>query len=188
MAFSVWSSNDSPWIIDSGATDHIMNSRTLFSSYSTCSGKKEVTIADGNLVIYILKRFYYVPPSISLSSVFHVPNGSHNLLSVSSITKSLNCPSHSSLLTVSSRNWEHGRWLAVVEMVLVYISGERTTINAQDLRICSANCQNFLSTASSLASKIRRPIIWYSSKIVSFFNQTVNHHEVLSHCLWICQA
>lgn len=38
--------NSSSWIIDSGATDHMAGSHTLFSSYSTCSGKDKVRIAN----------------------------------------------------------------------------------------------------------------------------------------------
>lgn len=38
--------NSSSWIIDSGATDHMAGSHTLFSSYSTCSGKDKVRIVN----------------------------------------------------------------------------------------------------------------------------------------------
>ncbi|RVW86895.1 hypothetical protein CK203_036030 [Vitis vinifera] len=37
-----------PWIIDSGASDHMTNSSNMFESYSPCPGNKKVRIADGN--------------------------------------------------------------------------------------------------------------------------------------------
>ncbi|RVX15996.1 Copia protein [Vitis vinifera] len=36
-----------PWIIDSGASDHMTNSSNMFESYSPCPGNKKVRIADG---------------------------------------------------------------------------------------------------------------------------------------------
>ncbi|XP_058188017.1 uncharacterized protein LOC131304703 [Rhododendron vialii] len=37
-----------PWIIDSGASDHMTGCSFVFYSYSTCSGKDKVRIADGS--------------------------------------------------------------------------------------------------------------------------------------------
>ena len=37
-----------PWIIDSGAFDHMTNSLNMFESYSPCPGNKKVWIADDN--------------------------------------------------------------------------------------------------------------------------------------------
>lgn len=80
-----------PWIIDSGASDHMTGLSNLFSSYITCSGRQQVKIADGSLTSVSGKGSIPVTPSMSLSSVLHVPNLSTNLLSVSSLTKHLNC-------------------------------------------------------------------------------------------------
>ncbi|KAL9441801.1 hypothetical protein AB3S75_020326 [Citrus x aurantiifolia] len=40
--------NSSPWIIDSGAFDHMTNSFHLFNTYSPCSGNQKIRIADGS--------------------------------------------------------------------------------------------------------------------------------------------
>ncbi|RVW29625.1 hypothetical protein CK203_100964 [Vitis vinifera] len=37
-----------PWMIDSGASDHMANSSNMFESYSPCPGNKKVRIADGS--------------------------------------------------------------------------------------------------------------------------------------------
>ncbi|KAG6510170.1 hypothetical protein ZIOFF_028179 [Zingiber officinale] len=40
--------NSSPWIIDSGATDHMSSCSHLFDTYSPCSGNEKIRIADGS--------------------------------------------------------------------------------------------------------------------------------------------
>ncbi|KAK4847955.1 hypothetical protein QYF36_019274 [Acer negundo] len=41
--------NSAPWVIDSGASDHMTNISSLFNIYSPCSGNKKVCIADDSL-------------------------------------------------------------------------------------------------------------------------------------------
>ena len=38
-----------PWIVDSGAFDHMTNNYHIFSTYSPCAGNIKVKIADGSL-------------------------------------------------------------------------------------------------------------------------------------------
>jgi hypothetical protein len=38
-----------PWIIDTGATNHMSGSPKEFKTYLPCSGKDKVRIADGSL-------------------------------------------------------------------------------------------------------------------------------------------
>ncbi|GAV70886.1 hypothetical protein CFOL_v3_14384 [Cephalotus follicularis] len=46
--FSGISSHSSPWIIDSGASDHMTGCSGQFNSYKPCSGGDKVRIADGS--------------------------------------------------------------------------------------------------------------------------------------------
>jgi len=39
-----------PWVIDSGATNHMTGASNLFTSYTPCSGKDKVHVADGSMV------------------------------------------------------------------------------------------------------------------------------------------
>lgn len=80
-----------PWIIDSGASDHMTGSYNLFSSYSTCAGNLKVKIADGSLSPVAGKGSIQLSDSIILKAVLHVPNLSCNLLSISQLTKTSNC-------------------------------------------------------------------------------------------------
>jgi len=82
-----------PWIVDSGATNHMTGVSNLFTSYIPCSGKDKVRVADGSMVPITGRGSIRCTKTLSLSPVLHVPDFPINLLSVSSITKSLNCRS-----------------------------------------------------------------------------------------------
>lgn len=111
FAFAFSASVSSPsysWIIDSGASDHMTGASSFFSSYSVCSGKDKVCIADGSYSSIVDKGNIPVTPSLPLSSVLHVSKFTLNLLSVSHLTKSINCnitffPSHCVFQDLGSR-------------------------------------------------------------------------------------
>ncbi|RVW82997.1 hypothetical protein CK203_042455 [Vitis vinifera] len=58
-----------PWIIDSGASDHMTNSSNMFESYSLCPGNKKVRIADGNFSPIAGKANYLEILIVVLSSM-----------------------------------------------------------------------------------------------------------------------
>ena len=101
-------SHITPWIIDSGASNHITDAYHLFSTYSPCAGNLKVKIADGTLSPVAGKGSIRIAESIILNLVLHVPNLSCNLLSISQLTKQSNCsakflPSHCVFQDLSSR-------------------------------------------------------------------------------------
>ncbi|GMP92340.1 hypothetical protein CsSME_00042602 [Camellia sinensis var. sinensis] len=59
------------WIIDSGATDHMTGASSLFYSYSPCSGRDKVRVADGTLSSVSGKGSVHCSSLLSLSSVLH---------------------------------------------------------------------------------------------------------------------
>lgn len=83
-------SSSNKWIIDSGATDHMTGNPENFTTFIKHSAP-HVTMADGST--YEIKGSGHVKPtsSITLSSVLSIPKLAFNLISVSKITKSLNC-------------------------------------------------------------------------------------------------
>lgn len=57
--FSVsFTTPQSPWIIDSGASYHMISMSSLFTSYQVCSGKDKVCIADGSLLLLLVRVIY----------------------------------------------------------------------------------------------------------------------------------
>lgn len=87
------------WVIDSGASHHMTGMSSSFSSYMVSSGKNMVRIADGSFSSIVGQGDIPITPELWLSSVLHVLKFTLNLLSVSHITKALNCcvtffPSH----------------------------------------------------------------------------------------------
>lgn len=87
-------------IIDSGASDHMTGTSSLLFSYFICFGNDKVCIVDGSYSSIASKRNIPITPSLPLLSV-HVLKFTLNLLSVSHLTKSLNCSVTFFLLLVS---------------------------------------------------------------------------------------
>jgi hypothetical protein len=79
------------WIIDSGATNHMTGSPKDFITYMPHSGKDRVCIANGSTTPIMGYGTINCTPSLPPSLVLHVPKIYVYLLSVSSITKTLNC-------------------------------------------------------------------------------------------------
>ena len=79
------------WVIDSCANRHMTGSTKNLQNYSSCLKEENVRIADGSLTSVSGTGSIICTPDIKLSSVLHIPDFPVNLLSVSSITKDLNC-------------------------------------------------------------------------------------------------
>ena len=79
-----------PWIVNSGASDHMTQESKLFNSYIPCSGKHKVLVANGLNIPVHGKWSIVINKHITLDSVLHVPEMSTNLLSISKLMKSQN--------------------------------------------------------------------------------------------------
>ena len=82
--------NDGAWIIDSGATNHITFDPNDFSN---TTHPRRTCIANANGETYPVTGAGTVPlcPSLSLAHTLLVPSLSNKLMSVSQVTKELNC-------------------------------------------------------------------------------------------------
>ena len=79
------------WVIDSGATNHVTGIHSKFTSYTSLPSLGTVKVANGNHSRVLGEGTVDVNHNLSLKSVLHVPQFSHNLLSVSPIAKSHQC-------------------------------------------------------------------------------------------------
>jgi transposase InsO family protein len=90
-SLSCTSNMPAPWIIDSGASDHMTGLSSLFQTYSPCPGNKKIKIADGSFSPIAGEGKIPLSTHIDLKNVLHVPKLSYNLLSVSKICEDSNC-------------------------------------------------------------------------------------------------
>ena len=81
---------ESDWILDSGATHHLTNTLDDLHITNPYQGKDQITIGDGNTIpiSHVGKANLSIPNhTLHLPKVFHVPNISCKLLSVSNLCK-----------------------------------------------------------------------------------------------------
>lgn len=88
-AIPSWEQPKDPWIVDSGATDHMSTKSNMFSTYNPNPSKPCILAADGSPTIVSGEGNIPITSSMSLSMVLHLPNLSCNLLSICQITKAL---------------------------------------------------------------------------------------------------
>ncbi|RVW24045.1 Retrovirus-related Pol polyprotein from transposon RE1 [Vitis vinifera] len=76
-----------PWILDSGASDHLSGNKDLFSSITTTSALPTVTLANGSQTVAKGIGLTLPLPSLPLTSVIYTPECPFNLISISKITR-----------------------------------------------------------------------------------------------------
>ncbi|RVX18320.1 Serine/threonine-protein kinase ATM [Vitis vinifera] len=76
-----------PWILDSGASDHLSGNKDLFSSITTTSDLPTVTLANGSQTVAKGIGLALPLPSLPLTSVLYTPECPFNLISISKITR-----------------------------------------------------------------------------------------------------
>lgn len=81
-----------PWVIDSGASDHMLGNSSVFISYSPCYGNLRVKTVDGSIASVVGKGIVKLSRNLALDFVLHVPSLTCNLLSISKLTKDLRYP------------------------------------------------------------------------------------------------
>jgi hypothetical protein len=82
---------DKSWIVDSGVSKHMTPDFTLFKTYKSMSGRDKVQTTDDSLCLIARVGHITCASDLHLSSVFHVPNFTNNLLSVSQLVDDINC-------------------------------------------------------------------------------------------------
>lgn len=79
------------WVIDSSATDHMTGNALNFSKFQSNSSNHNVTLANGSSSSVKGSGTINLTNTMSLENVLHLPDLAFNLLSVSQITKELDC-------------------------------------------------------------------------------------------------
>ena len=137
------------WIIDSGASDHMIGGSNFFLSYTSCPSSTKIKIANGSLSSIAGIGSIGVPKDLILHSVLHVLALKCNLLSISKITRDNNCVTnfHSSMCQFLSL----GRTSARIHEGLYYL--ENTEYEGR---------QAFASRVASVSvSNAREIMLWH---------------------------
>ena len=79
------------WILDFGASDHIAGNPSFFSTLSSPKTPHHITLADGSKAKATGIGQASPLPSLSLDSVLFIPGCPFNLISLSQLTRTLNC-------------------------------------------------------------------------------------------------
>ena len=80
-----------PWILDSGASNHISGNKDLFSSLTTTPTLPTVTLVNGSHTVAKGIGLDHPLLSLPLTSVLYTPECPFNLIFISKITRTLNC-------------------------------------------------------------------------------------------------
>ena len=81
---------DHPWIIDTGATDHMVCSISFLTTITSIV-TKQVRLPNGNLAAVTNIGTVKLSTTLTLTNVFCVPSFSFNLISVSKLINILHC-------------------------------------------------------------------------------------------------
>ena len=82
--------NEETWVLDTGATDHIIHSTSLFTKI-TSSISSFVHLPNGEKVLVTHIGTVQVTSTLILEDMICIPSFTFNLISVSKLTKSLSC-------------------------------------------------------------------------------------------------
>ena len=83
--------SSAPWILDTGASNHISGNKDFFSSLTFPSPLPTITLVNGSQTIAKGIGSVCPLPSLPLTSVLYVPNFPFNLISISKLTRDLHC-------------------------------------------------------------------------------------------------
>ena len=81
----------SNWIIDSRATDHMIGNSSLFTTFQLHPSTSTITLADGSKSCVLRSGTINATPLIPLTSILSLPHFSFDLISMSKLTRTLNC-------------------------------------------------------------------------------------------------
>ena len=85
------SHSSGPWILDSEASDHLSRNKDLFSSLTIKSPLPMITLANGTQTMTKGIGLACPFPSVPLTYVLYVSDCPFNLISISKLTRDLNC-------------------------------------------------------------------------------------------------
>ena len=90
-ASSCLSHSSGSWILNFGASDHLSSNKNFFSSLTITSHLPMINLANGSQTMAKGISSACSLPSVPLTYVLYVPNSPFNMISISKLTRDLNC-------------------------------------------------------------------------------------------------
>ena len=153
--------SSAPWILDTGASNHISGNKNLFSSLTFPSSLPTITLANGSPTIAKGISSVCPLPSLPLTSGFYVPNFPFNLISISKLTRDLHCLltfSHNSVILQDRRTGK-----------MIGIRHESQGLFHLSSPLCSTACTS-TDAPLLLHSRLGHPSLSKFRKLVSHFS------------------
>ena len=175
-ALSAQKQDTAPWIVDSGASDHMIGDITTFDEYRPISRENLVKIADGTYSNVAGIGSVVISEEIKLYYVLFVPNLSYNLLSISKLTRDLNCITKFSSKSCEFQALNSGRTIGSAEMSLGLYLLRVEVPGRQTQRIsCAVSSQNKDSAIMLWHYRLGHPNFLYFKKLFpSLINKNSN--------------
>ncbi|WJZ83952.1 hypothetical protein VitviT2T_003590 [Vitis vinifera] len=182
--FTAGKKRKKPWIVDSGASDHMTGDATIFDTYSSCPNNLTVRIADGSLSKVAGTGSVVLSRDLTLNSVLLVPNLDCNLLSISKLTKEKRCITNFSSTHCEFQDLDSGKTIGNAEECSgLYILKERHDPQEQPQMTVGSNsfsisCQNNDSAIRLWHYRLGHPNVMYLKHLFpSLFNKNPKSFE-----------
>ncbi|RVW18491.1 Retrovirus-related Pol polyprotein from transposon RE1 [Vitis vinifera] len=117
VAFTANRGGMRPWIVDTGASDHMTGDAAILQNYKPSNGHSSVHIADGSKSKIAGTGSIKLTKDLYLDSVLHVPNLDCNLLSISKLAHDLQCVTKFYPNLCAFQDLKSGKMIAVLNCV-----------------------------------------------------------------------
>ena len=176
--------NTMQWIVDLGASDHMTGDVIALSEYRQAARGTSVRIADGTYSDVMGIGSVIISKEIKLNSVLFVPNLDYNLLSISKLTKDLNCITKFSSNMCEFQALNSGKTIGNTEMSAGLYLLRAKALGKQSQKIsCAASTQNKDSIVMLWHYRLGHPNFMYLKKL---FPNLINKDSAYFQCE-VCQ-
>ena len=172
-----------PWIIDSGASDHVKSGSNFFLFYTSCPSSTKIKIVDRSLSSVVGIGSIRVSKYLILHLVFHVPALKCNLLSISKITRDNNCVANFHSTMCQFQDLSSGRTIgsATIHEGFYYLNNmEYEGRQAFVSGVASVS----VSSAREIHHRLAHPNFSYLKRLLS---SLFKHEDFVSFTCDICQ-
>ena len=153
--------SSTPWILDTGASDHISGNKDLFSSLTFPFPLPTITLANGSQTIAKGIDSVCPLPFLPFTSVLYIPNFPFNLISISKLTRDLHCIFAFSHNSVTLQDRRTGKTIG--------IGHESQGLFHLSSPLCSTTCTS-TEAPLLLHSRLGHPSLFKFWKLVPHFS------------------